>query len=301
MKPTLKEFFRKLHQKRGVQWALSALMVLGLPVIGLYMHVIEPRLVAISHLKIPFKRLRGKNPLRIVQISDLHFGPTNNSAGFLKKCIAKINELKPDVIALTGDFFQWDMKYVPALAHLLSTLKSKLGTFAALGNHDYGVCHRNAPPSDPIDHLEIISQFEKKGIRVLHNEKIFLHNGGETFGIVGVGDFWTSHFDPAKAFARPIESPDPFTLLLCHNPDGIEHLDPYTFDIMLSGHVHGGQISFPFIGPLAVPVKNRHWRRGLHKIGEKWLFTSRGLGQIFKARLLSRPEIACLDLVPAES
>ena len=87
---------------------------------------------------------------------------------------------------------------------------------------------------------------------------------------------------------------------LTYGEYGIKALENFDFDLMLAGHVHGGQISLPFIGPLSVPVKNRHLRRGLHKIGQKWLYTNRGLGQIFQARLLSRPEIACLDLIPAE-
>lgn len=300
------EFFRRLHQKKAVRLVVSSLMVLVFPIIGAYAHWIEPRRVAISRLKIPIKRLpASRNPFRIVQISDLHFGPTNRSVSFLKKCVEKINRLKPDLVAVTGDFLQWDMRYLDSLAQCLSKLKSNLGIFATLGNHDYGVCHEGHHPTDPVDHSEIISRLEEKGVKVLHNEKITLLKEGHAFEIVGVGDFWTQHFDPRKAFSHAStpggknssKNNMPTTILLCHNPDGISVLDDYPFDLMLAGHVHGGQISFPFIGPLAVPVKNRRLRRGLHRIGQKWLYTNRGLGHIFRARLLSRPEIACLDLV----
>lgn len=292
----LKEFFRILYQKKPVRWIVSVFIVLFFPLIGLYVHVIEPRLVKISHLKIPIKKLPSSfNLFRIVQISDLHFGPTNDSVSFFQKCIDKVNSLKPDMVALTGDYFQWDSKYIRPLARLLAGLKAKNGLFAVLGNHDYGVCHKGHPPTDLIDHKEIIRHFEQSGIRVLHNERIRMKKGKDSLEIIGVGDFWTSHFLPHQVLRKKAQSP---TILLCHNPDGVGELDDFHFDLMLSGHVHGGQISFPFIGPLAVPVEKRHLRRGLHRIGEKWLYTNRGLGYIFKARLLSHPEITCLDLVP---
>lgn len=117
--------------------------------------------------------------------------------------------------------------------------------------------------------------------------------------IVGLGDFWTDHFQPEAAFSSAESRPP--TILLSHNPDSIHELARYPFDLMLSGHAHGGQISLPFIGPLAVPIKERHLRKGLHKLYERWLYVNRGLGFIFKARLLSRPEITCLELVPSVS
>lgn len=299
----LKEFFRTLYQKKPVRWIVSAFIVLFFPVIGLYVHVIEPRLVKISHLKIPIRKLpRSFNLFRIVQISDLHFGPTNHSVPFLKKCIAKINALRPDMVALTGDYFQWDSKYISPLARVLAGLKAKSGLFAVLGNHDYGVCHKGLPPTDPIDHKEVIHHFEQSGIRVLHNERIKMLKGKDCLEIIGVGDFWTSHFHPGKVLRREPENREGDavpTILLCHNPDGAAELENLHFDLMLSGHGHGGQISLPFIGPLAVPVEKRRLRRGLHRMGkkgEKWLYTNRGLGYIFKARLLSKPEITCLDL-----
>lgn len=291
-----KEFFRKLHQKRLFRFLTYALMVLFFPILGFYMHFIEPRLLWISHLKIPIKKLpKTFHGFRVVQISDLHFGPANHAPSFLKKCIQKINRLKPDMVAMTGDFMQWDSSHARPLAELLSHLKARFGLFASLGNHDYGVCHPHQPPSDPVNHQEVMTAFHQAGIRVLHNEQATIMWGTHELHIVGLGDLWTPHFDPKKAFSNKKKAP---TILLSHNPDSIRHLENFDFDLMLSGHVHGGQISFPWIGPLVVPVKERHLRRGLHRIANRWLYTNRGLGQIFKARLLSIPEITCLDLVP---
>ncbi len=289
-----KEYLRTLHQKKWVQRSLDILFAVGLPGVGAYIRFVEPKLLKVSKIKIPLSTWpKMESPFRIVQISDLHYGATNNSTKFFKKAIQTINDLKPDIIALTGDFLQWDTHYLKSLANLLSYLKAP-HIFAALGNHDYGVCHPGQPATDDIDYEKVIEEFQKKGIRVLHNERVEIKKGGNHLDIVGVGDFWTPHFLPEKAFANQNQNTP--TLLLCHNPDSLEHLEQFHFDLMLSGHVHGGQISFPFIGPLTVPVKNRRWRRGLHRVGNKWLYANRGMGHIFKGRLLSRPEITCLEL-----
>lgn len=303
-----KEFFRKLHQKKGARLAIYALWNILFPFVGFYSHFIEPRRVKVSHVPIPIRNLpKVFHQFRIVQISDIHFGPTNLCVSFLKKCVERINHLKPDLIALTGDFMQWDSHYAKPLADLLSRLKARFGKFAILGNHDYGVCHAGHPPSDPVDHREVIARFVEKGITVLHNQTAIIDEGEDRMRIVGLGDFWTEHFKPEAAFSslkktgghgEPVEPSSP-TILLSHNPDSIHELSRYPFDLMLSGHAHGGQISFPFIGPLAVPIKERHLRRGLHRLYERWLYVNRGLGSIFKARLLSRPEITCLELVPS--
>lgn len=290
-----KEFFRTLHHRKWVRGVIHTFMSIALPGVWLYAHFIEPYWAHVTRTKIPVRGLpKALEGLRIVQISDLHFGPTNDSTEFFKGCVKTINDLKPDVIALTGDFLQWDPQYAPALAHILSGLKARLGVFASLGNHDYGVCHPGEPASDPIDHRTLIEAFQKKGIRVLHNERVTLGEGVSAIDIVGLGDYWTPHFLPEKGFGETSEKRP--TILFSHNPDSVHAVDKFDFDLMLAGHVHGGQISFPFIGPLVVPVKHRHLRRGLHRIGAHWLYTNRGLGFTFQARLLSRPEIAFLEL-----
>jgi len=290
-----KEFFRKLHHNKWVRKFIHALLVIGVPGLGAYMHWIAPKKVSLSKHQIPIKNLpKPFENFRIVQISDIHYGPTNDSAPYIREVVEKINALKPDIVVLTGDFLQWDERYIHSLAGLLGKIESKHGTFACLGNHDYGVCHPRQPATDPIDHTNIIAALAKTGITTLHNQRQSLNRKNQNLIIAGVGDFWTEHFRPADTLT---ESSDQPVILLCHNPDAVDHLQEYHYDLMLCGHVHGGQISFPWIGPLTVPVKNRHLRRGLHKVKEKWIHVNRGLGFIFKARLLSAPEITLIELV----
>lgn len=290
-----KEFFRTLHHKKWVRIILYCFINIFLPGIGFYMMFIETRWVQITRLRIPNKKLQANQQIRIVQISDLHFGPTNDSKKYFSRCVEKINNLHPEAIVLTGDFLQWDESYIQRLAHILSHLKAPLGIYAILGNHDYGVCHRGHPPTDPIDYRKVIQIFQEKGIRVLHNESVVLRHQDVSINLVGLGDFWTPFFQPKVAFWQ-LDSALA-TILLSHNPDTVHALKNYDFDLMLAGHVHGGQISLPLIGPLVVPVKFRNLRRGLHQIDGHWLYTNRGLGYTLRARLLSRPEITCIELV----
>ncbi len=289
----LKESIRKSHQNKIVRGLIYLLLIFGFPLVGIYMFFIEPRLVQIEKIRIPIKKKLSR-PLKVVQISDIHFGPTNYAPAFIKSCVNRINKLDADMVVMTGDFMQWNSEFAVELAGLLSKITSRLGTFAVLGNHDYGVCHPNKPATDPVDHEEVIAAFTKEGIRILHNEHVTWEEEG--LALVGLGDYWTEHFKPHLAFTHTLTE-EATVILLSHNPDTIHPLKDFDFDLMLSGHVHGGQVSWPFIGPLVVPVKERKFRRGLHWVNDRWLYTNRGLGFIFRARLLSRPEISVLEIV----
>lgn len=295
----MKEFFRTLHQKKIIRFLVYAFIVIAFPIIGIYVHFIEPRLLKTTYKKIPIKKLpKSFENFRIAQISDLHFGPTNHSEAFLKECVKKINDLKPDMVAITGDFIQWEQKDAKTVANILSSLQARDGIFAVLGNHDYGICHQNEEPTDPINYEEIIEEFKAVRIKVLHNERITLERGEDFLEIVGLGDYWTLHFKPEKAFEGFQYKIDHHAIiLLSHNPDSIFELGDFPFDLMLSGHAHGGQVTLPLIGPINVPLKHKSLRKGLHQIDNKWLYTNRGLGFIFKMRLLSPPEITCIDLI----
>ena len=299
-KTGFKEFARKLHQKKAPRFLSSLFFNLTLPILGPYAYFVEPRRVQVTHTKVPIKNLgKGLENFKIVQMSDIHFGPTNKSPRFISKCVEKINKIKPDIVVLTGDFMQWDSSYAWELGDLLKNMETTHGIFACLGNHDYGVCHKDKPATDPVDFNEVIKAFESSNIRVLHNEKVVIQKDNHSLTVAGIGDFWTQHFKPEIVLEK---NKNQTTVVLCHNPDGLEHIENFDFDLVLSGHTHGGQISFPIIGPIAVPVKNKLHVRGLHSVGKnknQWLYTNRGLGYIFKARLFSRPEIALLELEAA--
>lgn len=287
-----KEFFRKLYQKKWVRFFTASTINIALPLVGSYAYFIEPRWFKVNRLQL--NSISSKLGLKIVQISDLHFGPTNQSSRFFLKWIAKINALKPDLVVITGDLLQWDDTYSSQLAEYLAKIKARLGVYCVLGNHDYGVCHPEEEAHDPdINHNHLVSALKNKGVHVLENQAVYFEKEG--LDLIGLGDLWAGRFSPQKAFTN--RSNTKFCLVLSHNPDTFSMMEDYPFNLMLSGHAHGGQVSFFSLGPIAVPIRNRNQRRGLHTDKQnRYLYVNRGLGYIFRARFCSRPEITLIEI-----
>ena len=104
----------------------------------------------------------------------------------------------------------------------------------------------------------------------------------------------------AKAEDQSREQPDEGdevpTLLLAHNPDTKDVAWPFAWDAMLSGHTHGGQVVLPWIGPPFVPVEDRRFIAGLHSWRDRWIYTTRGVGNILGVRVNCRPEVTLLEV-----
>lgn len=274
----------------------TALVFLALPGVGAYSYLWGVKRIKTDRVFLPignrFPQLRG---LRIAQISDLHYGPTNNDPKHFERAVKIIMQHEPDLIVLTGDYYQWDPEYQEDLPQILGKLSAPLGVFGVFGNHDYGACYPGTLNCDPFDHNTLKSLFADNGILMLGNENLTLDFHGQKFNLVGLHDLWSGQFEPHQAYACVDENLP--TVLLSHNPDTV-HLVEHDFDLMLSGHLHGGQLSLPFVGSVTTQTKNRELRRGLYKFGErKHLYINRGLGQTFRLRINSPPEVTVLEIV----
>ena len=230
---------------------------------------------------------------RVVHISDLHCGRTV-SPKYLHRCIHRINQLDPDIVVLTGDYITYDTfgRFRQEVIQLVGGIKSKLGTYACLGNHDYGV--GSIFRSWRHDTLEHITEGMKtSGINILRNEAVVLEVAGQRLWLVGLGDLWAEDFHPEKAFSDVCGSDT--VIALAHNPKSIERLDDFAVDAVMSGHTHGNQVAWTFSKkkPLA---KRRSYYSGLYQVGEKKLYVNRGLGRVGKAFFSTRPEIAVFNL-----
>ncbi|MEL7140641.1 MAG: metallophosphoesterase [Cyanobacteria bacterium J06643_4] len=247
----------------------------------------------------------------IVQLSDFHFDGLRLSNSMLAKTIAKIEEIQPDLIVLTGDFVTDDPTPIHELARRLKQLPSRYGSMAVLGNHDIQV-----PGARQI----VTQALEQAGITVLWNE--IATPFGDDFPVVGFADHWSREFDPHVLDQL---NPSVPRLVLSHNPDTAEPLAKWRVDLQLSGHTHGGQVYIPGLGPgplvwqrirRGVPsaIRNRipflsdrcfhvvrHWEwcRGLHRVGDNWLYVNRGLGTYFPGRFFCSPEVTILKLARA--
>jgi len=107
-----------------------------------------------------------------------------------------------------------------------------------------------------------------------------------------VADLWSGEFRPEQAFF-PDRGPN---ILLCHNPDGKDRLRGYPWDLMLSGHTHGGQVRLGLVPAVWAPVRDRRYLAGLHEWEGRQLFITRGAGSPKHLRFGCRPEVSVLEI-----
>ena len=204
--------------------------------------------------------------LRIVQLSDVHIGPTLKKE-FLEQCVATANGLDPDIIAVTGDLIDgWVDKLADDVAPL-ANLKARHGAYFVTGNHEY---YWDGPAW--------CAEVARLGLTVLNNEHRLIEHEGARLLLAGVTDYGGGRMaeghdsDPAKARAG---APDhDASVLLAHQPRSIDAAAKAGYDLQLSGHTHGGQY-FPFnlMVYLAQP-----YVAGLAKHDDTWIYVSRGTG-----------------------
>jgi predicted MPP superfamily phosphohydrolase len=260
-------------------------------VIGIYARFVVPFKLNIKRLEIGDARIANHQlpitnpPLRIVFFTDLHAGRYKRSE-WLKQVVALVNAQSPDVVLIGGDFVgHLDGHSLPDLLHPLSELRARLGVFAVLGNHDYGL-----PGPDMAPELERL--LAGYGIRVLKNECVAL---GERHQLVAVDELWADRDDASRAFAQA--DPARVTVFLGHNPDLMLKMKPeQRATIFLFGHTHAGQIYLPFLPGFGVPIKTNLYR-GLHRLPQGAVYVSSGCGESeTPIRLNTSPEIVVFNL-----
>ena len=239
--------------------------------------------IRLREVTITSPRLAGiVQPVRIVQICDLHLGLTVRW-GRLRQVMGLIEEAKPDLIVCTGDLVDASFQHVEELAERLATVQPPLGKFAVLGNHEY-----HAGLEDCLTFLEAA------GFRALRGESALV---GDHLRLVGVDDpsgrYAGEPCETNEMAALPAERDSRFTILLKHRPS-VREKSLGRFDLQLSGHSHGGQIApFNWVVNAVYPLLP-----GLHDLGEgSLLYHSRGTCTWGPPiRLFSPPEVIVLVL-----
>ena len=221
----------------------------------------------------------------IAQLSDFHAGPFLGP-GDMVDLIAAVDGLDVDMVAMTGDFITHHSREVEPILPDLGRFRSRLGSFAVLGNHDY---HRRQEDG-------IVSGLAAQGVRCLRNESVHLRVGSESLFVVGLEDLEESRdVDPERA--RADVPPGGLELLLCHNPMGAPRLHRPGCVAILAGHTHGTQIDLPVLRRMGPQ------HPGLRvDFGPTTLIVSRGVGVVGAPfRFRAPAEIVCVRLVRGDT
>ncbi len=247
------------------------------------------RLPRVVDVEVPLEGLPPSlDGFTIVQISDLHVGPTIKRAK-VEAVVKRVNSLDADLIALTGDLVDGSVAELAADIAPLGKLSARHGSYVVTGNHEY---YSGAS--------QWVAEYQRIGLQPLMNEHRVLQHAGSALVIAGVTDYTAYQFDaaqrsdPQRALAgSPAGIP---RILLAHQPRSASAAAEAGFDLQLSGHTHGGQF-WPW--NLFVPLQ-QPYTAGLHRLGKLWIYTSRGTGYWGPPKRLGAPaEITRLRLVAA--
>jgi len=221
--------------------------------------------------------------LNVLQISDMHLENISISS---EQLYLNLKDEKIDLIAITGDFLD-KKRSIPKLIPYLRTLNrlnAPYGIYVVFGNHDYHL--------KPKDFEALKSVLEKYGCKTLQNDNETIIIKGNPVNIIGIDDFHTKRSNLPMSFSDLEEGYD---LVLTHDPNIVLHMKEYSYDYLLSGHFHGGQIYWPkpyHLAKLGRTMMKMNMIKGLHYYNDKPFYISEGLGQTsINIRIGSRPEM----------
>ncbi len=223
---------------------------------------------------------------RIVQISDLHnatFGHGNS------RLLGKMEDLDPDYIVITGDVVDSNHTDIDTAVAFVEDACVLAPVYYVTGNHEV-LLHSE-------ERTRLFNGIRSVGAVILEDEAVTLEREGECITLMGLCDEGLGGGN-LRQLAGTLDSTQ-FQLLLAHEPQYFDDYSEAGVDLVLSGHAHGGQFRFPFIGGVYAPDQGLfpELAEGIHTRGSTSMIVSRGLGNsVFPLRLFNFPEIICIEL-----
>jgi predicted MPP superfamily phosphohydrolase len=220
--------------------------------------------------------------LRIAHLSDFHLGVPSRGAAAARRAVDWVAERRPDLVCITGDLLSRP-RGEPELLRLLDRIEHP---YVVLGNHDWALSR------DPLSRPAALERVERGTL--LADTVAHLELDGRAVELAGV--------DPRSWLAlRPSNFPASgadLRILLCHFPRVIDQVAPGRFQLILAGHLHGGQIVLPYgFGRLLLAHPHAPYTQGIFRRGATTMHVSPGLGTTFVPfRFAARPEATELVL-----
>lgn len=290
-------------------------LLLGILAVGAvvfaYASLIERNWFALRVHRVPCLP-RGARPVRLLHISDLHFRRGQRRKGAFLAAAART---KPDLVVCTGDFVDHEPG-IDVAVDAVSQLRPSAAALYVFGSHDYYASRPGNPfkyfvgPSKlklrktkQLPWRDLAHKLEERGwTQLLNKTTTFGVEGLGIVDVVGLDDPHIKRDDITVAKERTHEG---FRLGIVHSPDAAKALAERGYDLVLSGHTHGGQVRVPGFGALVTNTRDlpRRMARGLHRLNGSWLHVSAGLGTsgFSPVRFSCRPEVCLLELVPKDA
>lgn len=238
---------------------------------------------------------------KIIQISDIHYGRTIKKKE-LESLVKKVNRLKPDIIVLTGDLIDKDTMLTDRMANVISNilkdLEARIGKYAITGNHDYkfdkwATIIADSGFTNLNDRYDIIYDNSTQPIflgglstNTYQKEKTLEEK------IKVMNDYFNTQTEENKnTFPQ-------YKILIIHEPDYVEQVNPENYDLILAGHSHDGQIRLPGVGAIILPSGAKKYYKNYYNLNGTDFYISSGIGTSrYNFRLFNRPSINLYRLV----
>lgn len=268
---------------------IIGIFILSIVLIFAYGYYIGTKGLKVKEYKVIDKNLPNDfYGLKIIHISDIHYGLFYD-INKLKKLVEKINTLNPDIVVLTGDLIDINPKddEKKEIIETLSKINTNIKKYATKGNLD----------TDVFD--EIIN---KTGFINLNDTYDIIYSKTSKIMIAGL----SSNLNDKQNINNKLEATYnylneneiSFKILLMHEPDYIEKINQNTFNLILAGHSHNGQVNLPIIGSIYTPNGSKKYYKEFYETKFGKLYISSGIGTSkLPIRIFNKPSINFYRLV----
>jgi len=234
---------------------------------------------------------------RILHISDLHNKKFGNNH---KRIIKEIAKIKPDIIVITGDTIDCHFPKFEVAYSFIKEISKLASVYLVSGNHEH----------DSNRYEELMNEYEARGVNIVDDKFIEIIRDNRKIKLLGISDMKALEFGiidvkTKKNFENKVKNiskncdRNELSILLAHRPDFINLYEKYRFDLVLSGHAHGGQFRCGFIKGVIAPGQGLFpkYTSGLYTKGKTDMIVSRGLGNsVIPIRIFNRPELVVINL-----